>query len=130
MSPSPADYFHLTSNKIVIGCCFVRFSISLTEGKMLIFCLFCHCVHISNMLCCQIAVLIYEPENTEAKQFFPLLEEKLLMERAQKLAEGESEDDEETIDGSSDGNKESPSCSNSSDEESEGSSDSDDSEKN
>ncbi|XP_013816016.1 glutamate-rich protein 2 [Apteryx mantelli] len=79
---------------------------------------------------CQM-ILIYEPENTEAKQFFPLLEEKLLMaEGAQKLAEGESEDDEETIDGSSDGNKESPSCSNSSDEESEGSSDSDDSEKN
>ncbi|XP_064371573.1 glutamate-rich protein 2 [Dromaius novaehollandiae] len=75
-------------------------------------------------------ILIYEPENTEAKQFFPLLEEKLLMERAQKFTEGESEDDEETIDRSSDGNKESTSSSNSSDEESEGSSDSDDPEKN
>ncbi|XP_062434894.1 glutamate-rich protein 2 [Rhea pennata] len=77
---------------------------------------------------CQM-ILIYEPENAEAKQFFPLLEEKLLMETAQKLAEGDSKD-EETIDGSSDDNKESTSCSNSGDEESEGSSDSDESAEN
>uniref|UniRef100_A0A8C6YP35 Uncharacterized protein n=1 Tax=Nothoprocta perdicaria TaxID=30464 RepID=A0A8C6YP35_NOTPE len=76
-------------------------------------------------------ILIYEPENTEAKHFFPLLEEKLLIgkfENSQKLAEEESEDDEETIDESSDSNKESTSCSDSSEEESEASFDSDNSE--
>lgn len=45
----------------------------------LFFWLFCHHTHVCNILCCQIAVLIYEPESTEAKQFFPLLEEKVLM---------------------------------------------------
>ncbi|KAM6200712.1 glutamate-rich protein 2 [Sarcoramphus papa] len=54
----------------------------------------------------EIAVLIYEPENTEAKQFFPLPEEKVLMEAAQKLASGEGEDDEETSDESRDSNTE------------------------
>lgn len=33
--------------------------------------------HVCNILCYQPAVLIFEPENTEAKQFFPLLEEKV-----------------------------------------------------
>ncbi|XP_057602562.1 glutamate-rich protein 2 [Hippopotamus amphibius kiboko] len=43
---------------------------------------------------CQM-ILIYEPENPEAKEFFSLIEEMLLMEKAQNLEEddGESEDD-------------------------------------
>lgn len=31
------------------------------------------------MFCCSFSVLIYEPENPEAKEFFSLIEEMLLM---------------------------------------------------
>uniref|UniRef100_A0A7M4FAD1 Glutamate rich 2 n=1 Tax=Crocodylus porosus TaxID=8502 RepID=A0A7M4FAD1_CROPO len=69
---------------------------------------------------CQM-ILIYEPENTEAKQFLPLLEEKLLMENAQNSTDTESE---ETDEGSSDNSEEdTTSSSDSSDDESEESSD-------
>ncbi|KYO17865.1 glutamate-rich protein 2 isoform A [Alligator mississippiensis] len=66
-------------------------------------------------------ILIYEPENTEAKQFLPLLEEKLLMEGAQNSTDTESE---ETDEGSSDDSEEdTTSSSSSSEDESEESSD-------
>ncbi|XP_069472285.1 glutamate-rich protein 2 isoform X2 [Ambystoma mexicanum] len=48
---------------------------------------------------CQM-ILIYEPENSEAQQFIPLIEEKLLMEENEQNTE--NEDDEETDEESSD----------------------------
>ncbi|XP_073161903.1 glutamate-rich protein 2 isoform X9 [Lepidochelys kempii] len=68
---------------------------------------------------CQM-ILIYEPENTEAKQFLPLLEEKLLIESTQNFGD---EEGEETDEGSSEDSEEDTSSSNSSDDEGEESSD-------
>ncbi|XP_053453114.1 glutamate-rich protein 2 isoform X2 [Nycticebus coucang] len=51
--------------------------------------------HLAKKLCQMI--LIYEPENPEAKEFFTLIEEMLLMEKAQNL-----KDDEESEEDSSD----------------------------
>ncbi|XP_074823656.1 glutamate-rich protein 2 isoform X16 [Natator depressus] len=68
---------------------------------------------------CQM-ILIYEPENTEAKQFLPLLEEKLLIESTQNFGD---EEGEETDEGSSEDSEEDTSSSDSSDDEGEGSSD-------
>ncbi|XP_074857576.1 glutamate-rich protein 2 [Carettochelys insculpta] len=59
---------------------------------------------------CQM-ILIYEPENTEAKQFLPLLEEKLVIESTQACANDNSE---ETDDGSSEDSEEDTSSSDSS----------------
>nr|XP_042716692.1 glutamate-rich protein 2 isoform X12 [Chrysemys picta bellii] len=64
-------------------------------------------------------VLIYEPENTEAKQFLPLLEEKLLIESTQNF---DDEEGEETDEGSSEDSEEDTSSSDSSDDEGEESS--------
>ncbi|XP_030435944.1 glutamate-rich protein 2 isoform X5 [Gopherus evgoodei] len=68
---------------------------------------------------CQM-ILIYEPENTEAKQFLPLLEEKLLIESTQNFG---NEEGEETDEGSSEDSEEDTSSSDSSDDEGEESSD-------
>ncbi|XP_043361195.1 glutamate-rich protein 2 isoform X5 [Dermochelys coriacea] len=68
---------------------------------------------------CQM-ILIYEPENTEAKQFLPLLEEKLLIESTQNIGD---EEGEETDEGSSADSEEDTSSSDSSDDEGEESSD-------
>ncbi|XP_074974056.1 glutamate-rich protein 2 isoform X11 [Caretta caretta] len=68
---------------------------------------------------CQM-ILIYEPENTEAKQFLPLLEEKLLIESTQNFGD---EEGEETDEGSSEDSEEDTSSSDSSDDEGEESSD-------
>ncbi|XP_044888803.1 glutamate-rich protein 2 isoform X2 [Mauremys mutica] len=68
---------------------------------------------------CQM-ILIYEPENTEAKQFLPLLEEKLLIESTQNFGD---EEGEETDEGSSEDSEEDTSSSDSSDDEEEESSD-------
>ncbi|XP_039349659.1 glutamate-rich protein 2 isoform X1 [Mauremys reevesii] len=62
---------------------------------------------------CQM-ILIYEPENTEAKQFLPLLEEKLLIESTQNFGD---EEGEETDEGSSEDSEEDTSSSDSSDDE-------------
>ncbi|XP_025037957.2 glutamate-rich protein 2 isoform X3 [Pelodiscus sinensis] len=43
---------------------------------------------------CQM-ILIYEPENTEAKQFLPVIEEKLLIESTQNCADEEEEETDE-----------------------------------
>nr|XP_005290491.1 glutamate-rich protein 2 isoform X2 [Chrysemys picta bellii] len=67
---------------------------------------------------CQM-ILIYEPENTEAKQFLPLLEEKLLIESTQNF---DDEEGEETDEGSSEDSEEDTSSSDSSDDEGEESS--------
>ncbi|XP_034641272.1 glutamate-rich protein 2 isoform X5 [Trachemys scripta elegans] len=67
---------------------------------------------------CQM-ILIYEPENTEAKQFLPLLEEKLLIESTQNFGD---EEGEETDEGSSEDSEEDTSSSDSSDDEGEESS--------
>ncbi|XP_037379412.1 glutamate-rich protein 2 isoform X2 [Talpa occidentalis] len=48
--------------------------------------------HLAKKLCQMI--LIYEPENTEAKEFFSLIEELLLMEKAQDLEEDEDSEDD------------------------------------
>ncbi|XP_038607531.1 glutamate-rich protein 2 isoform X2 [Tachyglossus aculeatus] len=48
---------------------------------------------------CQM-ILIYEPENPEAKQFFPLIEEKLLMDSAQGLGDEDYEESDEDSDDS------------------------------
>ncbi|XP_039769085.1 glutamate-rich protein 2 [Ornithorhynchus anatinus] len=65
---------------------------------------------------CQM-ILIYEPENPEAKQFFPLIEEKLLMDSAQGLGDEDYEDSDEDSDDSkeessdeSDNNESEDSC--------------------
>ncbi|KAM7154129.1 glutamate-rich protein 2 isoform 3-T3 [Macrochelys suwanniensis] len=68
---------------------------------------------------CQM-ILIYEPENTEAKQFLPLLEEKLLIESTQNFGDKEGE---ETDEGSSEDSEEDTSSSDSSDDDGEESSD-------
>ncbi|XP_074159254.1 glutamate-rich protein 2 [Sminthopsis crassicaudata] len=52
---------------------------------------------------CQL-ILIYEPENPEAKQFSSLIEEKLLMEKAHA---GEEEEEEESEDSSDDSEEDS-----------------------
>uniref|UniRef100_A0A8B9D1D0 Uncharacterized protein n=1 Tax=Anser brachyrhynchus TaxID=132585 RepID=A0A8B9D1D0_9AVES len=86
------------------------------KGKYPYFCFsvyFCHHMYVSNILCCQIGVLIREPGNAEAKQFFPLLEEKLLMS---KFA---NHNDEEKSDESRNSNTKSISYSNSSNKEEE-----------
>ncbi|XP_054944437.1 LOW QUALITY PROTEIN: glutamate-rich protein 2 [Physeter macrocephalus] len=44
---------------------------------------------------CQM-ILIYEPENPEAKEFFSLIEEMLLMEKAQNLEEDDEESGEDS----------------------------------
>ncbi|XP_059784058.1 glutamate-rich protein 2 isoform X1 [Balaenoptera ricei] len=44
---------------------------------------------------CQM-ILIYEPENPEAKEFFSLIEEMLLMEKAQNLEEDDEESEEDS----------------------------------
>ncbi|XP_053899960.1 glutamate-rich protein 2 isoform X1 [Malaclemys terrapin pileata] len=67
---------------------------------------------------CQM-ILIYEPENTEAKQFLPLLEEKLLIESTQNFGD---EEGEETDEGSSENSEEDTSSSDSSDDDGEESS--------
>ncbi|XP_065783971.1 glutamate-rich protein 2 isoform X2 [Muntiacus reevesi] len=60
-----------------------------------------HDYHLAKKLCQMI--LIYEPENPEAKEFFSLIEEMLLMEKAQNLEEedDESEDDNSESEGGS-----------------------------
>uniref|UniRef100_A0A8C3J1M7 Uncharacterized protein n=1 Tax=Calidris pygmaea TaxID=425635 RepID=A0A8C3J1M7_9CHAR len=83
-------------------------------ADLFLVCLLCHHIHVCNILHCQIAVLNYKQENTEAKEFFPLLEEKMLMG---------NEDDEETSDESSNSSTKSTGCSKSNDEENEESSD-------
>ncbi|XP_009575120.1 PREDICTED: glutamate-rich protein 2, partial [Fulmarus glacialis] len=67
-----------------------------------------------------IAVLIYEPENTEAKQFFPLFEEK---KKHRKLLVGRVKMMKKQVMKADDSNTKSTSCSNSNDEENEESSD-------
>ncbi|XP_053133990.1 glutamate-rich protein 2 isoform X1 [Hemicordylus capensis] len=70
---------------------------------------------------CQM-ILIYEPENPEAKQFLPLIERKLVLESERRAEEGE-----ETDEGSSDDSEESTSNTDKSGTDSEASSrDSDD----
>ncbi|XP_057359904.1 glutamate-rich protein 2 isoform X1 [Manis pentadactyla] len=49
--------------------------------------------HLAKKLCEMI--LIYEPENPEAKEFFSLIEEMLLMEKAQNLEEDDEDSDED-----------------------------------
>ncbi|XP_046303476.1 glutamate-rich protein 2 [Marmota monax] len=56
--------------------------------------------HLAKKLCQMI--IIYEPENPEAKEFLSLIEEMLLMEKAQNLKEDE-EDSEEDSSGESEG---------------------------
>ncbi|XP_027445643.1 glutamate-rich protein 2 isoform X3 [Zalophus californianus] len=56
--------------------------------------------HLAKKLCQMI--LIYEPENPEAKEFFSLIEEMLLMEKSQNLEE-DDEDSEEDSSGESEG---------------------------
>uniref|UniRef100_F6ZGV8 Glutamate rich 2 n=1 Tax=Equus caballus TaxID=9796 RepID=F6ZGV8_HORSE len=56
--------------------------------------------HLAKKLCQMI--LIYEPENPEAKEFFSLIEEMLLMEKTQTLEE-DDEDSEEDSSGESEG---------------------------
>uniref|UniRef100_A0A673U425 Glutamate rich 2 n=1 Tax=Suricata suricatta TaxID=37032 RepID=A0A673U425_SURSU len=56
--------------------------------------------HLAKKLCQMI--LIYEPENPEAKEFFSLIEEMLRMEKSQNLEEGD-EDSEEDSSGKSEG---------------------------
>ncbi|XP_014641350.1 PREDICTED: glutamate-rich protein 2 isoform X1 [Ceratotherium simum simum] len=56
--------------------------------------------HLAKKLCQMI--LIYEPENPEAKEFFSLIEEMLLMEKAQNLEE-DDEDSEDDSSGASEG---------------------------
>ncbi|KAL2774692.1 glutamate-rich protein 2 isoform 5, partial [Daubentonia madagascariensis] len=56
--------------------------------------------HLAKKLCQMI--LIYEPENPEAKEFFALIEEMLLMEKAQNLKK-DDEDSEEDSSGESEG---------------------------
>ncbi|XP_043343889.1 glutamate-rich protein 2 isoform X1 [Cervus canadensis] len=60
-----------------------------------------HDYHLAKKLCQMI--LIYEPENPEAKEFFSLIEEMLLMEKAQNLEEedDESEDNNSESEGGS-----------------------------
>ncbi|XP_020756152.1 glutamate-rich protein 2 isoform X1 [Odocoileus virginianus] len=60
-----------------------------------------HDYHLAKKLCQMI--LIYEPENPEAKEFFSLIEEMLLLEKAQNLEEDddESEDDNSESEGGS-----------------------------
>ncbi|XP_059962377.1 glutamate-rich protein 2 isoform X2 [Mesoplodon densirostris] len=50
--------------------------------------------HLAKKLCQMI--LIYEPENPEAKEFFLLIEEMLLMEKAQNLEEDDEESEEDS----------------------------------
>ncbi|KAK2492896.1 hypothetical protein MC885_008837, partial [Smutsia gigantea] len=50
--------------------------------------------HLAKKLCEMI--LIYEPENPEAKEFFSLIEEMLLMEKAQNLEEDDEDSDEDS----------------------------------
>ncbi|XP_042302645.1 glutamate-rich protein 2 isoform X2 [Sceloporus undulatus] len=69
---------------------------------------------------CQM-ILIYEPENPEAKQFLPLIEKKLLLESERAATEGE-----ETGEESSDDSEEDTSNTDNSDTESEGSSENSD----
>ncbi|XP_069433399.1 glutamate-rich protein 2 isoform X3 [Ovis canadensis] len=52
-----------------------------------------HDYHLAKKLCQMI--LIYEPENPEAKEFFSLIEEMLLMEKAQNLEEDNDESEED-----------------------------------
>ncbi|XP_023384228.1 glutamate-rich protein 2 [Pteropus vampyrus] len=59
--------------------------------------------HLAKKLCQMI--LIYEPENPEAKEFFSLIEEMLLMEKAQNLEE-DDQDSEEESSGESEGESE------------------------
>uniref|UniRef100_G1LV40 Glutamate rich 2 n=1 Tax=Ailuropoda melanoleuca TaxID=9646 RepID=G1LV40_AILME len=56
--------------------------------------------HLAKKLCQMI--LIYEPENPEAKEFFSLIEEMLLMEKSQNLEE-DDDDSEEDSSGESEG---------------------------
>lgn len=50
--------------------------------------------HLAKKLCQMI--LIYEPENPEAKEFSSLIEEMLLKEKAQNLEEDEEESEEDS----------------------------------
>ncbi|XP_007951328.1 glutamate-rich protein 2 [Orycteropus afer afer] len=50
--------------------------------------------HLAKKLCQMI--LIYEPENPEAKEFFPLIEEMLLMEKAESLEEDDEDSEEDS----------------------------------
>ncbi|XP_033715916.1 glutamate-rich protein 2 isoform X1 [Tursiops truncatus] len=50
--------------------------------------------HLAKKLCQKI--LIYEPENPEAKEFSSLIEEMLLMEKAQNLEEDDEESEEDS----------------------------------
>ncbi|XP_040085250.1 glutamate-rich protein 2 isoform X2 [Oryx dammah] len=52
-----------------------------------------HDYHLAKKLCQMI--LIYEPENPEAKEFFSLIEEMLLLEKAQNLEEDDDESEED-----------------------------------
>ncbi|KAH0621477.1 hypothetical protein JD844_022833 [Phrynosoma platyrhinos] len=69
---------------------------------------------------CQM-ILIYEPENPEAKQFLPLIEQKLLLESERAAKESEETDEE-----SSDDSEEDTSNTDNSETESEGSSENSD----
>ncbi|GAB5575732.1 glutamate-rich protein 2 isoform X1 [Prionailurus iriomotensis] len=50
--------------------------------------------HLAKKLCQMI--LIYEPENPEAKEFFSLIEEMLLMEKSQNLEEDDEDSEEDS----------------------------------
>ncbi|KAF6361417.1 glutamate rich 2 [Rhinolophus ferrumequinum] len=53
-----------------------------------------HDYHLAKKLCQMI--LIYEPENPEAKEFFSLIEEMLLMEKTQNLEEDDQDSEEDS----------------------------------
>ncbi|XP_055254373.1 glutamate-rich protein 2 isoform X3 [Moschus berezovskii] len=53
-----------------------------------------HDYHLAKKLCQMI--LIYEPENPEAKEFFSLIEEMLLMKKAQNVEEDDDEGEEDS----------------------------------
>ncbi|KAM5265214.1 glutamate-rich protein 2 isoform 4-T5 [Hipposideros larvatus] len=71
-----------------------------------------HDYHLAKKLCQMI--LLYEPENPEAKEFFSLIEEMLLMEETQNLEEDDQDSEE---DSSSESNGESEALSEESSDE-------------
>ncbi|XP_062820691.1 glutamate-rich protein 2 isoform X2 [Anolis carolinensis] len=73
---------------------------------------------------CQM-ILIYEPENPEAKQFLPLIEQKLLLESEQAAEEDGEETGEETDEESSDDSEDNSNTDNSGTESEESSEESD-----
>ncbi|XP_006141558.1 glutamate-rich protein 2 isoform X2 [Tupaia chinensis] len=63
--------------------------------------------HLAKKLCQMI--LLYEPENPEAKEFFSLIEEMLLMEKAQNLEEADEDSEDDSSDESEGESSEDPS---------------------